>query len=82
MDGTLQILDVVERKNQNGIRKGVVYNIDKTVQTLNSIFNQLREDLQVYINKAYVGIGGVSLGTVRNRHPKDAERSNYYERFG
>lgn len=70
MDGTLQILDVVERKNQNGIRKGVVYNIDKTVQTLNSIFNQLREDLQVYINKAYVGIGGVSLGTVRNSTSK------------
>lgn len=66
MDGTLQILDVVERKTKNCIRKGVIYNIDRTVQTLNSIFTQLREDLNVYINKAYVGIAGQSLCTIRN----------------
>lgn len=66
MDGTLQILDVVERKSKNCIRKGVIYNIDKTIQALNSIFIQLREDLNVYINKAYVGIGGQSLCTIRN----------------
>ena len=63
---TLHILDIVERKTKNCIRKGVIYNIDKTIQALNSIFIQLREDLNVYINKAYVGIAGQSLCTIRN----------------
>lgn len=66
VDGTLHILDIVERKTKNCIRKGVIYNIDKTIQALNSIFIQLREDLNVYINKAYVGIAGQSLCTIRN----------------
>lgn len=70
VDGTLQILDVVERKSKNCIRKGVIYNIDKTIQALNSIFIQLREDLGVYINKAYVGISGQSLCTIRNSASK------------
>lgn len=70
VDGTLQILDVVERKSKNSIRKGVIYNIDKTTQALNSIFSQLREDLNVYINKAYVGISGQSLCTIRNSASK------------
>lgn len=66
VDGTLHILDIVERKSKNCIRKGVIYNIDKTTQILKSIFIQLREDLNVYVNKAYVGIAGQSMGTMRN----------------
>lgn len=70
VDGSLQILDVVERKSKNCIRKGVIYNLDKTIQALNGIFIQLREDLNVYINKAYVGIAGQSLCTIRNSASK------------
>lgn len=66
VDGKLHILDIVERKSKNCIRKGMIYNIDKTAQALNSIFIQLREDLGVYVNKAYVGIAGQSLYTIPN----------------
>lgn len=66
VDGKLHILDIVERKSKNCIRKGTIYNLDKTAQALNSIFIQLREDLGVYINKAYVGIAGQSLCTIPN----------------
>lgn len=66
VDGKLHILDIVERKSKNCIRKGTIYNLDKTAQALNSIFIQLREDLGVYINKAYVGISGQSLCTIPN----------------
>lgn len=66
VDGKLHILDIVERKTKNCIRKGTIYNMDKTAQTLNSIFIQLREDLGVYINKAYVGVAGQSLCTIPN----------------
>lgn len=65
-DGSIQILDIVERPSMNCIRKGIIYNIDKTVKNINSIISQLNEDLDVYINKAYVGIGGQSLRTIRN----------------
>lgn len=66
VDGKLHILDIVERKSKNCIRKGMIYNLDKTAQALNSIFIQLREDLGVYINKAYVGVSGQSLCTIPN----------------
>ena len=65
-DGSIQILDIVERPSMNCIRKGIIYNIDKTIKNINSIISQLNQDLDVYINKAYVGIGGQSLRTIRN----------------
>lgn len=65
-DGSIQILDIVERPSMNCIRKGIIYNIDKTIKNITGIISQLNQDLEVYINKAYVGIGGQSLRTVRN----------------
>ena len=65
-DGSIQVLAEVSEKASSCIRKGVIYNIDKTEQALASITKKLEQALKASISKVYVGIGGQSLRTVRN----------------
>ncbi len=66
MDGSLQVLSVVREDATSCIRKGVVYNIDKTSACLTSIINKLKTSLKSEISQVYVGIGGQSIRSVRN----------------
>lgn len=65
-DGSIQVLDIVQEPARNCSRKGVVYNIDKTVQNIRNIIQKLEDNQHVHINKVYAGIGGQSLRTVKN----------------
>lgn len=65
-DGSIQVLDIAQEPSMGCIRKGAVYNIDKTVQCIRQIIRKLQESQHVYISKVYAGIGGQSLRTVRN----------------
>ncbi|MCM1108730.1 MAG: cell division protein FtsA [Clostridium sp.] len=65
-DGSIQVLDIAKEPAHNCIRKGVVYNVDKTVQNIRNIIQQLENSQHVHINKAYVGVSGQSLRTVKN----------------
>lgn len=65
-DGTLQVLAYASEEASSCIRKGVIFNIDKTALSLTSIINKLEAALGATIAKAYVGIGGQSLRTVKN----------------
>lgn len=65
-DGSIEVLNIEEEITKDCVRKGVIYNIDKTIQSLNNIINKLQDKQGVYINKVYVGIGGQSLRTVKN----------------
>lgn len=65
-DGSIQVLNVEQEFTTDCIRKGVIYNIDKTIQSLNRIIGKLQDKQNVYINKVYVGIGGQSLRTIKN----------------
>ena len=65
-DGSMQILAYAEENSSTFIRKGVIFNLDKTAQALTSIINRLENDLRNSIAKVYVGIGGLSLRTVPN----------------
>ena len=42
LDGSIQVLAYVSEDSSMFIRKGVVYNIDKTAQCLTSIVNKLQ----------------------------------------
>ncbi|KAA6308207.1 Cell division protein FtsA, partial [termite gut metagenome] len=53
------------------IRKGTVYNINKTAQGLTTIINKLEGQLQHSVAKVYVGISGQSLHTVKNTVRRD-----------
>ena len=71
LDGSIQVLAVVKENSSSFIRKGVVYNIDKTAQCLTSIIRKLENQLKTQITQVYVGVGGQSIRSVRNVITKD-----------
>lgn len=75
-DGTIAVLAVVREDATQCIRKGVVYNIDKTVQCITSIIQKLRNQLHANIKHVFIGVGGQSIHSVRNviiRETQEAE---------
>ena len=71
MDGSMQVLACIKEDSSSFIRKGVVYNIDKTAQCLTSIISRLEKQLRTQITQVYVGVGGQSIRSVRNVIAKD-----------
>ena len=71
LDGSINVLAVVKESSSSFIRKGVVYNIDKTAQCLTSIIKKLENQLKTEITQVYVGVGGQSIRGVRNIISKD-----------
>ena len=71
LDGSITVLAVVKEDSSAFIRKGVVYNIDKTAQCLQSIVKKLEAQLKTHIMMVYVGVGGQSVRSVRNVVAKD-----------
>ncbi|MBQ6681325.1 MAG: cell division protein FtsA [Prevotella sp.] len=71
LDGSISVLAVVKEDATQCIRKGVVYNIDKTGQCLTNIISKLKNQLKSEIAKVYVGVGGQSIRSVRNPVVKD-----------
>ena len=71
LDGSIPVLACVKEDSSTCIRKGVVYNIDKTAQCLTSIINKLEKQLKTTITQVYVGVGGQSIRSIRNVIAKD-----------
>lgn len=72
-DGSIQILATASENASQCIRKGVIYNLDKTTLSLTSIINRLESTLKANIGKVYIGMGGQSLRTVRNTEVRHLE---------
>jgi len=70
-DGSINVLALVKEDSSQFIRKGVVYNIDKTAQCLTSIIKKLETQLKTRITQVFVGVGGQSIRGVRNVVAKD-----------
>lgn len=60
-DGRIDVLAVVTEDATQCIRKGVVYNIDKTVQCITNVMQRLRSQLKSNIKHVYIGVGGQSI---------------------
>jgi cell division protein FtsA len=71
LDGSINVLAVVKEPSSSFIRKGVVYNIDKTAQCLTSIVKKLENQLKTEVTQVYVGVGGQSIRGVKNIVSKD-----------
>ena len=71
LDGSITVLAVVKENSSSFIRKGYVYNIDKTAQCLTNISKKLETQLKREILQVYVGVGGQSIRSVRNVVVKD-----------
>ena len=67
IDGSIQVLDVEQVDARNCIRKGRVYNIDKTVVCLKAILEKMEVALNQRIDRVFVGIGGQSLRAKKNK---------------
>ena len=70
-DGSISVLAIVREDSSTFIRKGVVYNIDKTAQCLTSIIKKLEGQLQTRITQVFVGVGGQSIRSVKNTITKE-----------
>ncbi len=70
-DGSISVLAMVNEDSSAFIRKGVVYNIDKTAQCLTSIIKKLEGQLKTRITQVFVGVGGQSIRSVRNTVVKE-----------
>ncbi len=66
LDGSISVLAVVTEESNTFIRKGVVYNIDKTAQCIANIVKKLTTNLKTEIRHVYVGVGGQSVRSVKN----------------
>lgn len=65
-DGSFAVYAVISEDASQCIRKGVVYNIDKTVQCISSIVQRLRGQLHAGIKHVYIGVGGQSIHSELN----------------
>ena len=72
-DGSIQVLAMANESSSDCIRKGIIYNLDKTTQSITSIIHKLETSLKASIGKVYVGISGLSLRTVRNTEVRHLE---------
>ena len=66
IDGSISILSVIKEDSTSCINKGVVYNIDKTVQCLTNIIKRLETSLKAKVAQVYVGVGVQSIRSVKN----------------
>ncbi|MGN0068361.1 MAG: cell division protein FtsA [Prevotella sp.] len=71
LDGSITVLAVVKEDSKACIRKGVVWNIDKTAQSLTNIVKKLKSSLRTEISHVYVGVGGQSIRSVKNNIVKE-----------
>lgn len=71
LDGSISVLAVVTEESSTFIRKGVVYNIDKTAQCIANIVKKLTTNLKTEIRHVYVGVGGQSVRSVKNNIVKN-----------
>ena len=70
-DGSISVLAMVRENSSSFIKKGVVYNIDKTAQCLTGIVKKLEAQLQTRVVQVFVGVGGQSLRSVLNSLSRD-----------
>lgn len=70
-DGGMQIMAVAKESSSSFIRKGVVFNLDKTAESIGNITKKLEKTLHKKITRAYVGVSGKGIHTVKNQATKD-----------
>lgn len=70
-DGSITVSAIASDDSSSYIRKGIVYNIEKTVQSITNIVNKLKSSLGRDISQVYVGVGGQSILSVKNEITRD-----------
>lgn len=75
MDGSITVLAIATEEAASCIRKGVVYNIDKTNQSIRNIIQKLQNQLQMEVAVVHVGIGGQGIRSLVNVISNDLDEA-------
>ena len=70
-DGNLTILAYAEEQTTACIKRGLVYNVEKTTQSIRNVLDKLSSTLNQEIKRVYVGIGGQSVRSVKKKVPRN-----------
>lgn len=65
-DGSISVLAVAKEESSSFIKKGTIYNLDKTATCIENIINRLQQQLKTDIQRVYVGVGGQSIRSVKS----------------
>lgn len=76
-DGNLQILAYAEEKTAGGMKRGLVFNIEKTTQAIKSVISKLESALKLEIAQVYVGLAGQSLRSIRSKIRRNLVTASY-----
>jgi len=68
-NGELQILGL-EKTKSTGVVKGVIQNINHTIEAIREVVERLQKNTNLKIDKAYVGIAGQHIRSLKNRQFK------------
>ncbi|MFT5749199.1 MAG: cell division protein FtsA, partial [Ancylomarina sp.] len=68
-NGELQILGL-EKTKSTGVVKGVIQNINQTIDAIREVVEKLQQNTNLKIDKAYVGIAGQHIRSLKNRQFK------------
>lgn len=78
-DGSVTVSAVASDDSSSYIRKGIVYNIEKTVQSITNIVGKLKASLGREISQVYVGVSGQSILGVKNEITRDLPKDTIIE---
>lgn len=63
-DGTMQVVAYAEDRTTDCIKRGIVYNIEKTTQSIRNVIGKLESTLKQNITCVYIGLGGQSVRSI------------------
>ena len=70
-DGSFQILAYAEEQTTACIKRGLVYNVEKTTRSIQKVVEMLSQTLKQKVSRVYVGIGGQSVRSVKKKVPRN-----------
>ena len=70
-DGSFQILAYAEEQTTACIKRGLVYNVEKTTRSIQKVVEMLSQTLKQKVYRVYVGIGGQSVRSIRKKVPRN-----------
>lgn len=76
-DGVMQVLAYAEEKSDTYVQRGVILNIEKTYQSINSIISKLETTLKNPIARAYVGVAGQSVRSYKKHVKRNMGAHSY-----
>lgn len=66
-DGTISVQAVVQEPSSMFIRRGMIFNLNKSAQCIQSIKERIEERLKRKVTQVYVGYGGQGIHSVFNK---------------